>query len=61
MHFLRAVGAVLSAFVGIRKRHSAAADFASTRPLHIIAAGILSVALFVGVILLIVQFAVLTG
>lgn len=53
--FVRSVFAVLSAFIGIRKRQHADADFRHIRPLHVIVAGLLMVGLFVGSVLLVVQ------
>jgi hypothetical protein len=44
---LRAVSAVLSAFIGIRKSSARDRDMASVRPVHIIVAGVIAAAIFV--------------
>lgn len=53
--FWRAVFAVLSAFFGVRGRKSADADSRGIRPPHVIVAGLLMLALFVGTLVLVVQ------
>lgn len=52
---LSAMLAVLAAFIGIRRARRADDDVHHLRPLQIIVAGILMVALFITVLLLIVQ------
>lgn len=52
--FVRVVGAVLSAFVGIRKRQSA--DPLVIKPAHIVAAGVLCALLFIATLVTLVRF-----
>ena len=56
--FLRTVGMVLSAFVGIRKRQSAEAAHAVVKPAHVVAAGILCAVVFIAVLVTIVRFVI---
>ncbi len=44
---LRAVSAVLGAFIGIRKSSARDKDLASLKPIHVIVAGLVGAALFV--------------
>jgi hypothetical protein len=44
---LRAVSAVLGAFIGIRKSAARDRDLASLRPVHVIVAGVIAAAIFV--------------
>ena len=53
--FLRAVLAVLAAFIGIRRGARADDDIQNLRPVQIIIAGIIMVAAFITVLLLVVQ------
>lgn len=53
--FLRTVGMVLSAFVGIRRRRSAEAAHAVVKPAHVIVAGILCALLFIAILVTIVR------
>jgi hypothetical protein len=52
--FLRALPAVLGAFIGIRKGSASERDLASLNPLHVIAAAVLAAALFVIIIVTLV-------
>lgn len=52
---LRAVSAVLGAFVGIRKSSARDKDLASLKPIHVIVAGVLGAALFVLIIVTVVR------
>ncbi len=52
---LRAVAAVLSAFIGIRKRTARDQDLASLTPVHVIVAGLVAAALFVAALVTLVQ------
>lgn len=54
--FLRVVGAVLSAFIGIRKKQSAADDHVTIKPAHIIIAGIIGALLFIATLVTLVRF-----
>ncbi len=54
--FLRVVGAVLSAFIGIRKRNAAEKDHIVIKPAHIVAAGILCGLLFIATLVTLVRF-----
>ena len=47
---LRAVPAVLSAFIGIRKSAARDKDLASLKPVHVIVAGLVAAAIFVATI-----------
>ena len=53
--FLRAVLAVLAAFIGIRRGARADDDTQNLHPAQIIVAGIIMVAVFITVLLLVVQ------
>ncbi|MCH9705470.1 MAG: DUF2970 domain-containing protein [Proteobacteria bacterium] len=53
--FFRAVLAVLSGFIGIRKRQSADDDMRSIHPLHIIVAGVCMLLLFITLVLFVVK------
>ena len=57
-HFLGALLAVGSAFVGIRRQRAAVVDWTNFRPHHIIIAGIVATALFVAALVIIVQLIV---
>jgi len=52
---LRAVAAVLSAFIGIRKSSARDKDLASLKPIHVIVVGLIAAALFVAVLVTLVQ------
>ena len=52
---LRAVSAVLGAFIGIRKSADRDKDLASLKPIHVIVAGVIGAALFVLVIVTLVR------
>jgi hypothetical protein len=52
---LRAVSAVLGAFVGIRKSADRDRDLAQLKPPHLIVAGVVGAAVFVIVILILVN------
>ena len=54
-HFLRVVGAVLSAFVGIRKRQSAERDHVAIKPAHVVVAGVIGALLFIALLVTIVR------
>lgn len=51
----RAFRAVISAFVGIGKGEALQNDLATLRPWHVIVAGLILAALFVGVIVMVVR------
>lgn len=51
----RAVSAVLSAFIGIRKSAARDRDLASLKPVHVIVAGLIAAAVFVAVLVTLVQ------
>lgn len=50
--------AVFWSFFGIRKRSDYEKDSASLNPIHVIFAGLIGVALFIGVLVLLVRIAV---
>jgi hypothetical protein len=52
---LRAISAVLGAFVGIRKSADRDADLASLKPVHVIVAGVIGAVIFVTVIVTLVR------
>ena len=52
---LRAVAAVLSAFIGIRKSSARDRDLANLKPVHVIVVGLIAAALFVAVLVTLVQ------
>jgi hypothetical protein len=52
---LRAISAVLGAFVGIRRSKDRDADLASLKPVHVIVAGVIGAVLFVTVIVSLVR------
>jgi hypothetical protein len=54
--FLRVMGAVFSAFIGIRKRHAADRDHLVIKPVHIIVAGVLGALLFIATLVTLVRF-----
>ena len=50
--------AVFWSFLGIRKRSDYEKDSASLNPVHVIIAGLIGVMLFIGVLVMLVRFAV---
>ena len=56
--FLRVVGAVLSAFIGIRKKSAFEQDRATIKPVHIIVAGVIGALLFIGTLVTLVHFVI---
>jgi hypothetical protein len=52
---LRAVSAVLGAFIGIRKSSARDRDLASLKPVHVIVAGVIAAAIFVLTIVTVVR------
>jgi hypothetical protein len=52
---LRAVSAVLGAFIGIRRRSTGDRDLASLKPVHVIVAGVIAAALFVIILVTLVN------
>jgi hypothetical protein len=50
--------AVFWSFFGIRKRSDYEKDSASLNPIHVIIAALIGVALFIGVLIMLVRFAV---
>jgi hypothetical protein len=52
---LRAVSAVLGAFIGIRKSADRDRDLASLKPIHVIVAGLIGAAIFVLTIVTLVR------
>ena len=53
--FLRALGAVFSAFLGIRKKAAGEHDAVTIKPLHVIIAGVLGAALLVVALVVLVK------
>ena len=56
--FWSTMKAVFWSFFGIRKRSDYEKDAASLNPLHVIIAGLIGAALFIGVLILLVRLAV---
>jgi hypothetical protein len=56
--FLATMKAVFWSFFGVRKRKDYERDAANLNPVHVIVAGLIGVALFIGILMLAVQFAV---
>ncbi|MCA1246726.1 DUF2970 domain-containing protein [Massilia sp. MS-15] len=56
--FLATMKAVFWSFFGVRKRRDYEQDAARLNPVHVIIAGLLGAALFIGLLLLVVRFAV---
>ena len=56
--FLATMKAVFWSFFGVRKRKDYESDAASLNPVHVIIAGLIGVAIFIGLIMLAVQLAV---
>ena len=50
--------AVFWSFLGIRKRSDYESDSAKLNPVHVIIAGLVGVAIFIGVLVMLVKFAV---
>ena len=56
--FLATMKAVFWSFFGVRKRRDYEQDAASLNPVHVIIAGLVGAAIFIGLLLLAVRFAV---
>ena len=56
--FIQVVGAVLSAFVGIRRRQAADRDHIAVKPAHLIVAGVLCALLFIASLVIVVRLVV---
>ncbi|VXB46714.1 DUF2970 domain-containing protein [Massilia sp. 9I] len=56
--FLATMKAVFWSFFGVRKRRDYEQDAANLNPVHVIIAGLIGAAIFIGVLLLAVRFAV---
>lgn len=56
--FWQTASAVLSAFFGVRKNKTHQRDLAQLNPVHLVIVGIIFAALFIGLLLVIVRFAV---
>ena len=55
--FLATMKAVFWSFFGVRKRRDYESDAANLNPVHVIIAGLIGAALFFGLLLLVVRFA----
>ena len=53
--FLQVAGAVFSSFFGVRKGNAMSRDIGSIKPLHVIIAAVVFVALFVSVLIVVVR------
>ena len=56
--FLATMKAVFWSFFGVRKRRDHERDAANLNPIHVIIAGLIGAAIFIGLIMLAVRFAV---
>ncbi|RZA34611.1 MAG: DUF2970 domain-containing protein [Lysobacteraceae bacterium] len=56
--FLATMKAVFWSFFGVRKRRDYEQDAASLNPVHVIIAGLIGAAIFIGLLILAVRFAV---
>jgi hypothetical protein len=56
--FAATMRAVFWSFFGVRKRKDYESDAANLNPLHVIIAALIGVALFIGILIMIVRFAV---
>ena len=56
--FLASMKAVFWSFFGVRKRRDYEDDAANLNPVHVIIAGLLGAAVFIGVLILLVKIAV---
>jgi hypothetical protein len=56
--FVATMKAVFWSFFGVRKRSDYEKDSAQLNPVHVIIAGVIGAALFIGLLLLLVKFAV---
>ena len=56
--FFHAVGAVLSAFVGIRKGPAADRDHVAIKPAHVVIAGVIGGLLFIALLITVVRLVV---
>lgn len=56
--FLATMKAVFWSFFGVRKRRDYERDAANLNPIHVIIAGLIGAAIFIGLIMLAVRFAV---
>jgi len=56
--FLATMKAVFWSFFGVRKRRDYEQDAANLNPVHVIVAGLIGAALFIGLLLMVVRFAV---
>jgi len=55
MSFLQTMRAVLWSFIGLRKGSEHESDMSQLNPVHVIIAGVIAAAVFVGVLILIVR------
>ena len=58
MSFAATMKAVFWSFFGLRKRSDYEKDSANLNPIHVIIAGLIGVVLFIGVLIMLVRFAV---
>lgn len=56
--FLYSLKAVLWSFVGLRRKSDYERDDVKLNPIHVIVAGLLAVALFIGILITVVKFVV---
>ena len=56
--FLATMKAVFWSFFGVRKRKDYEQDAANLNPVHVIVGGLIGVAVFIGILLLVVRMAV---
>ena len=58
--FLRAFGSIFWAFLGVRKSSDREKDFENLNILHVVIAGLISAALFVGLLMLVIHWVIPT-
>ncbi|MDE1178940.1 DUF2970 domain-containing protein [Paraburkholderia sp.] len=56
--FGQSMKAVMWSFLGVRKRRDLEADATSLNPLHVVAAALIGMAIFIGVLILVVHLVV---
>lgn len=59
--FAQVIGAVFWSFFGIRRKASGERDMVTIKPLHVVIAGLLGAAIFVGVLIALVAFVTRKG
>jgi hypothetical protein len=58
LSFIATMKAVFWSFFGVRKGRDYESDVANLNPVHVIIAGLIGAAIFIGILVMLVQFAV---